>query len=246
MSKNHDSNNATKKITLTAPGVLNQQPEPEPEEPKQAVQTVQQEPEQQKEPIDFANAKEAAKYFEKQADEWWNSLDDEEQLQLGKYTGSYYVGANEALVQQGKYGTPLPQWVEDLEKGATSALSKFDLKEPIVIYRGANKSCLPYFALKDPTALIGKHYFTNAFFSAGASKDKGWDSKIKFVVTVPACKGAGAYIGKHSTHPSEGEFLLRPHCRFLVTNASKDSSGHIEVHMTLIPGKYSMIGKPKK
>lgn len=245
MSKNHDSNNATKKITLTAPGVLNQPPEPEPE-PEEPKQEVQQEPELQKEPIDFENAKEAAKYFDKQVDEWWNALDDEEKLQLKKYTGSYYVAANDALVAQGKYGTPLPQWVEDMEKGATSALSKFEVKEPIVIYRGANKACLPYFALKDPTKLIGKHYFTNAFFSAGASKDKGWSNKVKFVVTVPPCKGAGAYIGKHSTHGSEGEFLLRPHCRFLVTSASKDSSGHIELHMTLIPGNYTMISKPNK
>ena len=100
MSKNHDSNNATKKITLTAPGVLNQPPEPEPE-PEEPKQEVQQEPELQKEPIDFENAKEAAKYFDKQVDEWWNALDDEEKLQLKKYTGSYYVAANDALVAQG-------------------------------------------------------------------------------------------------------------------------------------------------
>lgn len=250
MPKDHKSANATKPVLLYQQPGTPSSVDDEDEDQDQQPEAEQQQQPQVVEPekvLDFNNANDAYNHFWQQSDEWYDSLTKSEQDALKKYTGSGYHGINNALRDEGKHGTPLTAEQKAMEKHLNEGLAKFETKDTITLYRGAASNCIPKFAQKDPSKLIGKTYFDNAFMSCGASADKAWGGGTKFVITVPkGSKGAGAYVGHHSTCSHEGEFLLRSHSHFTVSNAYKDSSGKVVVEMTLIPGKYNKVSKTAK
>jgi len=72
--------------------------------------------------------------------------------------------------------------------------------------------------------------------STSASSGAQFSGSYKFIITVPAGVGRGAYIAPLSHYQSENEFLLQRGSSFKITKAVQSGST-TEVYLRLIPEK---------
>jgi len=94
------------------------------------------------------------------------------------------------------------------------ALAKGRLEESIRVHRGMCRSleC----AARTAKLEVGDEFLDHGYVSTSLEASRAEDRRIKFRITIP--KGSpGAYVGRHSAHEGEAEFLLPRDTKFRIT-----------------------------
>ena len=119
----------------------------------------------------------------------------------------------------------------EMTKNIESAISKFDLKDNIVVYRRADISFLNYF---EKILQSGGIFKDDGFISTTTLKIGSSEEEIEIVIKVPKGKGYGAYIAPMSACPEECEFLLNRGTLFKVRDINKNDFGNFQVFIEVV------------
>ena len=85
-------------------------------------------------------------------------------------------------------------------------------------------------------AKAGARLTDKGFMSTSASEGAQFSGRYRFVITIPAGTGRGAYVAPVSHYGSENEFLLQRNSTFKIVKAV-DAGRVIDVHLRLEPPK---------
>lgn len=191
----------------------------------------------------FNTENEADTAFGASYQQWRKQINSSEKNEIEGYTGSGYVAINGVL--RGKVN-PTPEaklaYLEEA-KQVSSALSKFELNDNIVVFRGVQ---LDAFGLvggskifsaeteKGMKALVGTTFVDKGFMSTSAVKSSAFNSKdARISINVPKGKGRGAWVKPLSIYSHENEFLLQKGSGLKITKVEK-VDGHWEIQADLI------------
>lgn len=153
---------------------------------------------------------------------WNDSLSGEETDAIMNYAGSDYSGIN-GLLRGEMTERMVENWnatgktdVRDMIQRVESGIDKFELKEPITVYRTCEKDVFESLSRK-----VGSTFRDNAFTSTTVLNESVASGNVRMEINVPAGKGVGAYIGSTYGQPDEHEFLLQRGTEFTVRGVSK-------------------------
>lgn len=153
---------------------------------------------------------------------WYDSLSGEETDAIMNYAGSDYSGIN-GLLRGEMTERMVENWnatgktdVRDMIQRVESGIDKFELKEPITVYRTCEKDVFESLSQK-----VGSTFRDNAFTSTTVLNESVASGNVRMEINVPAGKGVGAYIGSTYGQPDEHEFLLQRGTEFTVRGVSK-------------------------
>ena len=153
---------------------------------------------------------------------WIDSLSGEETDAIMNYAGSDYSGIN-GLLRGEMTERMVENWnatgktdVRDMIQRVESGIDKFELKEPITVYRTCEKDVFESLSQK-----VGSTFRDNAFTSTTVLNESVASGNVRMEINVPAGKGVGAYIGSTYGQPDEHEFLLQRGTEFTVRGVSK-------------------------
>ena len=153
---------------------------------------------------------------------WNDSLSGEETDAIMNYAGSDYSGIN-GLLRGEMTERMVENWnatgktdVRDMIQRVESGIDKFELKEPITVYRTCEKDVFESLSQK-----VGSTFRDNAFTSTTVLNENVASGNVRMEINVPAGKGVGAYIGSTYGQPDEHEFLLQRGTEFTVRGVSK-------------------------
>ena len=156
---------------------------------------------------------------------WNNNLSMDEVASIGAYSGDAYSGIN-GLLRHCMTEKMVDSWnstearsLQDMIQNIDSAISQFDLKSPIKVYRTCEKDVLRNLKLEP-----GSTFHDDGFVSTSVISEKVASGNIVMEINVPAGKGHGAWINPLSgAQDEEWEFLLQRGSDFQVQ--SVDSRG---------------------
>ncbi len=153
---------------------------------------------------------------------WNDSLSGEETDAIMNYAGSDYSGIN-GLLRGEMTERMVENWnatgktdVRDMIQRVESGIDKFELKEPITVYRTCEKDVFESLSQK-----VGSTFRDNAFTSTTVLNESVASGNVRMEINVPAGKGVGAYIGSTYGQPDAHEFLLQRGTEFTVRGVSK-------------------------
>lgn len=153
---------------------------------------------------------------------WNDSLSGEETDAIMNYAGSDYSGIN-GLLRGEMTERMVENWnatgktdVRDMIQRVESGIDKFELKEPITVYRTCEKD-----VFESLSQQVGSTFRDNAFTSTTVLNESVASGNVRMEINVPAGKGVGAYIGSTYGQPDEHEFLLQRGTEFTVRGVSK-------------------------
>lgn len=153
---------------------------------------------------------------------WNDSLSGEETDAIMNYAGSDYSGIN-GLLRGEMTERMVENWnatgktdVRDMIQRVESGIDKFELKEPITVYRTCEMDVFESLSKK-----VGSTFRDNAFTSTTVLNESVASGNVRMEINVPAGKGVGAYIGSTYGQPDEHEFLLQRGTEFTVRGVSK-------------------------
>ena len=163
----------------------------------------------------------ARKYFEKSAKKWEESLTDKEIDAITQYTagdeGTYDM-INNYLWSGGS-----KTWKTQADL-IDKAISKFDLPENIMVYRGTEGADLDL----TKGSIINLKGFTSTSTDpevamAYANNDIDWqyEKPVVLQISVPKGRGRGAYTAGYAMAPDESEVLLNRNSRIQVTGTRR-------------------------
>ena len=155
---------------------------------------------------------------------WKSSLTTPQLDAVRLYTSSYYEEINGTLRFSGL--TNASTSMQDTVRDISAALDKFKLKRALTVYRGADESIF------GGRKTAGAKLTDKGFMSTSASEGAQFHNSYRFVITVPAGTGRGAYIAPVSHYGSENEFLLQRNSTFKIVKAV-DNGRIIDVHLRL-------------
>ena len=164
--------------------------------------------------------------FDKSVDKWTTDMSKSELNAAELYTGSAYYQWNESL--RTKDGKGWEVYTDNLD----NALSKFNLKENIVTYRGLGYGAMQdIFGSDSPDmktiyGMKGAIISDKAFLSTSIDKNvaRNFGGNYMFKINIPKGKGRGAYVDSISKHSGEREFLMPRNTQLKITGGYRDSS----------------------
>lgn len=169
--------------------------------------------------------------------DWRNNLLPDQLSAVRFYTGSAYEDINDALRISGLHNAS--SRMQETIANITDAIDKFKLKKSLTVYRGASGAIFGGDKTVDEInamARAGARLTDKGFMSTSASEGAQFGGDYRFVITVPAGTGRGAYVAPVSHYGSENEFLLQRNSTFKIVKAVQ-SGYHIDVHLRLEPKK---------
>lgn len=191
----------------------------------------------------FNTENEADTAFDLSYQHWRKQINSSEKNEIEEYTGSAYVPINGVLRETSNPPSQVKDSYLARADNISSAISKFELTENIVTYRGVN---LDAFGLlggdnifsaeteKGMKALVGTTFVDKGFMSTSAVKSSAFNSKdAKISINVPKGKGRGAWVKPLSTYFYENEFLLQKGSGLKITKVEK-VGGHWEIQADLV------------
>lgn len=141
---------------------------------------------------------------------WTDNLSTEELGAVGRYSGDAYSGVNGLL--RGQMTEKMVQaWdatddmsVKSIIKNLDSAIERFELPEPIRVYRTCENDVLENLQLT-----VGSKFRDDGYASSSVFDKKVASGNIVMQINVPAGTGNGAYINELSgAQDEEYEFLI--------------------------------------
>jgi len=163
--------------------------------------------------------------------EWIDKLSYDESKAVRRYTGHEYRDINGAL--RGPDLSRASADIRDCIDHITSGLAKFGLKKSITVYRGAESDIFGGFkTAKEINAMAkaGARLVDKGFMSTSAAEGDQFGGRYRFIITVPAGTGRGAYVAPMSHFNSENEFLLQRGTSFKI-NKAVDHGQIIDVYL---------------
>lgn len=172
--------------------------------------------------------------------QWKKSLTEDEQDRIYDYTAGGYGDINDYLRQRGAWEGISAQKVQDSTQYLDSAISRYILKDNIIVQRGVMEDALDELIAQygdDTNGLIGKIFHDNGYVSTSAlyGNPVATTKPVIFEISVPAGTGRGAYVNELSGFKdAEYEFLLRRGADYTITDVAEDSdAGKIIVKMVM-------------
>lgn len=169
--------------------------------------------------------------------DWHKNLTPEQLQAVRYYTSNAYEDINDALRKIGLSNSSAR--MQETISRITSALDKFQLKKALTVYRGASGAIFggeKTVAEINALAKAGARLTDKGFMSTSASEGAQFSGRYRFVITIPAGTGRGAYVSPVSHYRSENEFLLQRNSTFKIVKAV-DAGRVIDVHLRLEPPK---------
>lgn len=174
---------------------------------------------------------------------WKNGLLEDQQEALYSYTADGFGNVNDYLRKANGWETINAERVKDQIKQIDSAISSFDLKQNIVVQRGAAESSLDVLfensgGINELSELIGHKYHDDGFMSSTVliGNSVATTKPVVFDISIPAGRGRGAYINEFGSQfkDAEYEFLIKRGATFTVTDIKEDVDlGKIYVKMVM-------------
>ena len=128
--------------------------------------------------------------------------------------------------------------IKNLIMNMESAISKFELRENIAVFRWANPSMLNFFeTVRDS----GGFFQDDGFVSTTAVVPKPIDNLVEVQIFVPAGMGRGAYIAPMSDFPDECEFVLQRGTIFKVLDIVKNENSRCQVTVEIVSCKPKIL-----
>jgi hypothetical protein len=164
-----------------------------------------------------------AEYQESMYGAWEAGLTSDESVSIANYSGDAYSGIN-GLLRKQMTEKMVDAWdatermgIRGMIENIDSAISKFELKAPIRVYRTCERDVLD--ALR---AEPGATFRDNAFVSTSALSKKVASGNVVMEINVPPGKGHGAWINPLSgAMDEEYEFLLPRGSEFMITGVEQ-------------------------
>ena len=161
---------------------------------------------------------------------WKAGLSDDSKEAIFAYTADGYGDINKYLRRVKDWKNINAEMAESQIKAIDKAIKSFNLKQNIIVQRGAPHSSLDMlfktYDINDLKDLIGKKYRDNAYMSTTAlfGNPVATTKNVVFFISIPAGRGRGAYINEFSAQfkDSEYEFLIKHGATFTITDISED------------------------
>lgn len=169
-----------------------------------------------------------AEWDNSQVHTWERSLEIEEGRAIENYSGPDYSGINGLLRGEmtqkmvDAWNSSTNMTVQDMADKIQSGIAKFNLRDPITVYRTCEEDVFESLSQK-----VGSTFRDNGFTSTTVLNEKVASGNVKMEINVPAGKGVGAYIGSTLGQLDEHEFLLQRGTEFKVTGVSKSAEGYL-------------------
>lgn len=168
-------------------------------------------------------------------EKWYKQINEDHKNAIKQYTGMWYRTMNGLNRKTIKPSTISPQDLSRVRRWAKlieEAISKYVLKQDIVVHRQVNQDMLPL--LQKSFQSPDKLFIEPGFFSTTPIIDSFKRSNtIDIVIKVPKGKGRGAWIKYLSKYPKEREFLINSYSTFTVDSIQK-INGKWKVEMTWV------------
>lgn len=161
---------------------------------------------------------------------WINGLSADQKNAVYEYTCGGYSDLNNFLRHTSGWEHMDEQVMNAFKNDLQSAVSGFNLKEPIKVYRYTGSDT---FNIKNLNDLVGTEFVDNGFMSAsptleGVENAVITGKDILLEISVPVGKGYGAYINELSAWKDEEfEFLFSCGARFDIV--SVDTTGNVPI-----------------
>ena len=165
---------------------------------------------------------------------WYKNLTGEQTASIGNYTGDAYSGINgflrgqmtEKMVNSWDALEKIP--IKEMIHHIDDAISEFDLKEPIRVFRTCDADVLESLKLN-----VGGTFRDDGYGSTSVLSKKVASGNIVMQIDVPAGKGNGAWINPLSgAEDEEYEFLLPRGSEFKITGVRQSGEDTV-VEMTM-------------
>lgn len=163
-----------------------------------------------------------------QHDHWMKSLTQDEKDSILDYTAGGYGDVNDYLRKRGAWEEINEEKVKKASQYLDSAISRYRLKENIVVQRGVMEDALDDMISKygdDINNFIGKVFRDDGYVSTTALQGNAvaTTKPVVFEISIPAGVGRGAYVNELSGFTdAEYEFLLRRGASYTITDAIED------------------------
>lgn len=169
---------------------------------------------------------------------WSNEITTLEGRSIENYTGPDYSAVN-GLLRHEMTENQVKLWndtcnmdIQDMIDNITSAVSKFDLEQNIMVYRTCEKD-----VLENLKTEVGSIFHDDGFGSTSVTWSKKAGGNIRMEIEVPKGKGVGAWVnplnGYEGTDRDEYEFLLNRGTDYKVLGV-EESDGDTIVRMRVI------------
>lgn len=176
--------------------------------------------------------------------QWVRSLSDDEKESILDYTRDGYGDINDYWRKKEGWEYINSDAVKEESKHIDDAISRYTLKDNIVVQRGAMEDVLDqlfenYETSDDYSGWIGKKYVEQGYMSTTVLNNNpvATAKPVVFNIQVPAGKGVGAYINEPSLTgfcDTEYEFLIKRNSTFTITGVKEDiQTGEFIVDMRL-------------
>ena len=161
---------------------------------------------------------------------WKAGLSEDSKEAIFSYTADGYGDINQYLRRVKDWQNINAEMVESQIKAIDEAINSFNLKENIIVQRGAPHSSLDVlfktYDISEMTDLIGKKYRDEGYMSTTAlfGNPVATTKNVVFDISIPAGTGRGAYINEFSAQfkDAEYEFLIKHGASFTITDVSED------------------------
>lgn len=183
----------------------------------------------------YANANNISAKQRSQYAQWKKKLSQDESDAIYSYAAGGYVDINSYLRNRSGatkgWTVERKNRVEKRIKQLDDAIATFDLKDNILVQRGASQESLDILfensgGIDELAELVGSKYHDDGFMSTTVlSGNRVATTKpVVFYISIPAGKGRGAYINDFGEDfkNAEYEFLIRRGADFTITGITED------------------------
>lgn len=183
----------------------------------------------------YANANNISAKQRSQYAQWKKKLSQDESDAIYSYAAGGYVDINSYLRNRSGatkgWAAERKNRVEKRIKQLDDAIATFDLKDNILVQRGASQESLDILfensgGIDELAELVGSKYHDDGFMSTTVlSGNRVATTKpVVFYISIPAGKGRGAYINDFGEDfkNTEYEFLIRRGADFTITGITED------------------------
>lgn len=185
---------------------------------------------------DAPNKKGVLQKKKSQYGQWKKSLSAEQISDIRDYSAGMYEPLNSYLRKRNGWEEIDAEAMNKIKNNLTSAIERFEVKEPITVYRYTGTNT---FATSDLSSLVGKEWNDPGFMSTSPSLEGvenaiGINKEILLQIDVPAGKGIGAYINDIATigKDVEYEFILKNDTTLKIIEV--DTSGDKPIIKTVV------------
>lgn len=175
--------------------------------------------------------------------EWYKNATPQERQAVITYTGYQYHEINQYLRNQNLDNAP--DWVKETVANFDSGVAKFNLKEPITVWRGgSNRLVGGATTVEELNNMKGAIVIDRGITSTAVTKQASFmgsssSGKMGYEIVYPKGRGRGAFVDPISENHGEQEFVAARNTRYEVLGGYTDNQGRTICRLKAVYGKKS-------